>query len=551
MALFGKTKLSYEQALDLAVAKATELAIDSINRKNDIAPAPKKVPFTVALTTSVARLFGRMESSNRTTMAHNSGYNMQRMISAIETEPYVARVVDQLRMGVLQRGCDFVSPNPEYAQYIRKRFFEMEVVSKYTLRDHISALVAHTMLQGQGFITVIRNERASSGKEWTRFDGRIFKPIAALEIQDTTTMRINYDYQKNQLKSYYQLKGTNVGNDGRTLLQFGNGFFSFGSGKKRNNSAMVEWLPDDVVHMRWMPLAGKIWAMPPFLPVIDDILALREIEESVQLLIYQYGHPILHGTVEMLDPDAKEIAINRITASLSAVEGNGALVTGSEVEFNMIGSEGKAIQLEGYLQYFKSRVLSGLYTSGISMGEGNSANRNSAAIIDKRQQEVIRELQTLLIDAFQPILDALLMEAGATLHDIFQNRVSLWFPDPDISTKITNEQHTMLLYQSNCITETEMRKELGRQALSEEDRNDLYAALVTEAAAQNNFERTLELTKISAKEKAKSSSSSSSKTNSKGNKKTQKGQGAKKAAQQKVTPRNQHGKKNGPGSTQN
>ena len=107
MALFGKTKLSYEQALDLAVAKATELAIDSINRKNDIAPAPKKVPFTVALTTSVARLFGRMESSNRTTMAHNSGYNMQRMISAIETEPYVARVVDQLRMGVLQRGYDF------------------------------------------------------------------------------------------------------------------------------------------------------------------------------------------------------------------------------------------------------------------------------------------------------------------------------------------------------------------------------------------------------------------------------------------------------------
>ena len=39
------------------------------------------------------------------------------------------------------------------------------------------------MLQGQGFITVIRNERASSGKEWTRFDGRIFKPIAALEIK--------------------------------------------------------------------------------------------------------------------------------------------------------------------------------------------------------------------------------------------------------------------------------------------------------------------------------------------------------------------------------
>ena len=95
----------------------------------------------------------------------------------------------------------------------------------------------------------------------------------------------------------------------------------------------------------------------------------------------------------------------------------------------------------------------------------------------------------------------------------------------------------MLLYQSNCITETEMRKELGRQALSEEDRNDLYAALVTEAAAQNNFERTLELTKISAQEKAKSSGSSSSKTNSKGNKKTQKGQGAKKAAQQKVTPK--------------
>lgn len=546
--LFGKTKESYDISLNNAVTRATELAVESINRKLNI-QKPTKLPFTVTLSTTIKRLFGKSMASNRSKLSHNSGYDMQRMISALETEPYVARVVDQLRMGVMQRGCDFVSKNADYANYIRKRFFEMEKVSNFTLRDHISALVAHTMLQGQGFITLNRNENASSGREWVRFDGKVFKPIAAIEVQDTTSMRINYDYQKNKLLSYYQLKTSTIGDDGKSLINWGGGFSSFGTGRKRNNESVVEWTPEDVVHMRWMPLAGKVWAMPPFLPVIDDILALREIEESVQLLIYQYGHPILHGTVDVPDPDAKQLAINRITANLEAVEGNGALVTGNEVAFTMIGSEGKAIQLEGYLAYFKARVLSGLYTSGISMGDGNSANRNSAAIIDKRQQEVIRELQTLLIDAFQPIIDDLLMEAGVSLGDIFENRVSLWFPDPDISTKIANEQHYMLLYQSNCITETEMRKELGRQALTEKDRESLYSMAVTEAEQERSFERTVKMAKITAIENKKNNQNT--KTNSKGNSKTQKGQGAKKAAQQKVTPTNQYGKKSGPGSTQN
>ena len=64
-------------------------------------------------------------------------------------------------------------------------------------------------------------------------------------------------------------------------------FYSFSNDSSHlalvKNEIIQQWLSgcnDDVVHMRWMPLAGKIWAMPPFLPVIDDILALPyEIEE--------------------------------------------------------------------------------------------------------------------------------------------------------------------------------------------------------------------------------------------------------------------------------
>jgi hypothetical protein len=511
------------------------------------------------------KFLGKMLTSNRASWSENSGYDLARMVRAYETEMFLARVVDQYVISVLQRGFDFVGNNPETVNYITKRFFEMQIVSKISLTQIISAQVMQLLLFGNSFITKHRSLNSSSGKYWTRFDGADFTPIAAIEAQDAVSMRIRLDNKKSVPSLYYQLKRSEYGNDGRQIRM------GFGiRGPKRNNEYVIEWKPDDIVHIKFHPLPGKLWAMPPFQPVLNDILVLREIEESIELLVYQYGHIFLHGKVEMPDTDQKQQEIDHVKHLLEQMEGNGAIVTGSETTFSAIGAEGKAVRAEGYLAYFQQRVLAGLFTSGISMGQGSSANRNTSDFIDKQKQEVTKELQNIITEAMQEILDELLFEAGKDVDYVWKNRVHLYFPDPDIENKIKIEQHASLLYSSNCLTESEMREMIGKKALTEKDRNELYYRKVTLTEADERstidlnkeikfgkvtHQQNKEIARIGARVKASSSvankSSSSSAKNSKGNSKTNKGEGAKKSATQSTRPSNQYGTKSGPGSTKN
>jgi len=520
---------------------------------------------TMSVGTSIVvglkKFFGKMSTSNRSRWSENSGYDLARMVRAYETEMFIARVVDQYVISVLQRGYDFVGNNPETVNYIHKRFYEMELVGGMSLTDIVSASVLQVLLFGNTFITKVRSDAASSGRPWTRFDGKSFEPIAALEVQDAVSMRVRLDQKKNKPTSYYQLKRSDAGNDGRLITQQAGW-----KGPKRANEYVIEWSPEDVIHAKFHALPGKLWAMPPFQPVLNDILVLREIEESVELLVYQYGHIFLHGTVEMADPTQRETEIHNVRRLLEQMEGNGAVVTGSETKFEAIGAEGKAVRCEAYLQYFQQRVLAGLFTSGISMGQGSSANRNTSDFIDKIKQEVTKEIQNIISNAIQPVLDELLFEAGKNPDYVWKNRVYLYFPDPDIENKIKIEQHAMLLYTSNTITEPEMREMLGKKALTDQDRSEMYMNKVTLAQTQETMSMTLdkdvkygkvahqqnkELARISARAKATSSSGTKTKsnsTNSKGNSKTNRGQGSAKTAVQRTRPSNQHGTKSGPGS---
>lgn len=541
--------------VDALSRRMDTIVIAAINRKisQDLSPTERGVDRGYGSSSPVkaklAKLFGRYLSSNRAAFADNSGYNLQRMTNAYETETFIARVLDQYVTSVLQKGWGFVGNDPSAVNYIQRRLFEMEQVSGITFRTLLEQGVMQQLLYGNVFYTYIRNINASSGVSWTRFDGKQFEPIATLEIQDAVAMRIASDYHKNKPVKYYQNKQTSWGDDGRLIPASG----SKKTGRIKKNEAIFEWSPDDVVHIKFHPHAGKVWAMPPMQPVLEDVLALRELEECIQLLVFQYGHILLHGRVEIEDPEAKQQEINNITYQLQTMEGNGAIITGSETSFTAIGAEGKAIRAEAYLHYFQQRVLAGLFTSAVSMGQGDTANRTTADFIDKQKQEVTKDLQAILTDGLQNFFDQLLQEAGKSMDYVWKNRVSLSFPDPDTNSKIKIEQHAMLLYQSNCVTETEMRKMMGMKALEEIERAELYYNQVTIDQSKKQAEVTIATTKATAAAMPPTSPANGppgtkEPTNSKGNTKAA---GASKTAKTTTRPENQHGKKVGPGSIKN
>lgn len=529
-----------------------KLVVDSINRRvveNDKTGIKSYIDPSKAGTSIQAKLssfFGRMFSSNRKRFVANSGYNMQRMVNAYETETFIARVIDQYIVSVLQRGWDWVGSDPKAVTYIKKRIYEMEIVSGKTFRSVLSKSINQALLQGNIFVSKLRNIKASSGKRWTRFDGKTYNPIASFDIQDTVAMRIRYDHDKNKPINYYQSKTSTYGDDDTLVYSSGvsSGRMNFRKllGRPKKSNDTVTWSPDDMVHIKFHSMPGKVWAMPPFQPVLEDILALREIEESIQLLVYQYGHIFLHGTVDMLNAEEKQAEINDIIYKLERMAGNGAIVTGNETQFKAIGAEGKAIRAEGYLNYFQQRVLAGLYTSSIAMGQGETSNRNTADFVDKQKQEVTKDIQNVIINGLQSIFDEFLYESGVSIDYVHKNRVSLWFPDPDITNKIKIEQHAMLMYQSNCITEQEMREAIGKKPIEESERDSLYY-------------RNIGMDELQAETSAQIAIGASkpvvSGTNSNGNSKKKKSEGAAGSAGQTVRPANQHGRKAGPGSIKN
>lgn len=486
----------------------------------------------------LAKFLGRVFSSQRSYFGANSGYNMQRFANAHHTETFIARVVDQYIVSVLQKGYTFVGNDASAVNYIQKRLFEMEQVSGITFRSLIEKTVLQLLVFGNSFLSVVRNTKASSGSTWKRFDGKLFDPIAAIEAQDTIAMRVDYDYDKNRPVKYYQLKKSTYGDNGSQVAS------NSTKGRVTNDTEVSSWTPYDITHIKFHPAPGKLWAMPPFQPVLEDILALRELEECIQLLVFQYGHILLHGRVELDNPDEKQAEINNIVSQLQMMEGNGAIVTGAETTFAAIGAEGKAIRAEGYLQYFQQRVLAGLFTSSISMGQGSTSNRNTSDFIDKQKQEVTKDLQAIIADAFQLFFDQLLMEGGKSVDYVWKNRVSLAFPDPDTDSRVKIEQHIMLLYQSNCITEPEMRKMIGLKSLTDQERSELYYQNIT-------LDQTEKSAQITSKLQQANNSGAASNTNSKGNSKSDKTKATKKTATQTSRPTNQHGTKTGPGSIKN
>jgi hypothetical protein len=275
----------------------------------------------------------------------------------------------------------------------------------------------------------------------------------------------------------------------------------------------------DVCHARYHHMVGEKISMPPFWPALNDIDALRRIEENIELLVFQYGHPILHATI---GDDKGSIGsaeeINDVQKRIESMESNGFLVTNNRAVLEMIGANNSALRLESYLEHFFHRVLAGLWLSEVAIGVGNTSNRSTANVLDKLAQEKVVEIQHIISENMQMLLIELLQEAGASIDWILlpENIPSWEFHNIDLEGMIKKEQHVQVLWTSNMLTENEMRLELGREPMTDTEKKNTYVERVAIPLAQ-------------AKGELDPSGS----------------------GKQTVTPANQHGRKTSPSPSQN
>ena len=146
-------------------------------------------------------------------------------------------------------------------------------------------------------------------------------------------------------------------------------------------------------------------------------------------------------------------------------------------DIKAIGAEGRALRCEGYMEYFKNRVLAGLGASEVALGYSGSASRSAADTIERGMYNTVREFQKVISGALETeIFRELALEGGYEWNNA--DKVEFFFPEIDIDDKIKDENHIINLYAGNLITESEARGLMGRQPVSDEDRSELYFNLV-------------------------------------------------------------------------
>lgn len=385
-------------------------------------------------------------------------YDLSSIANAVDTDSFFRRAVEKYEELIWKGGYKFLGKNLNAVNYVRKRFEQIAQVSDFPTEELLRQISYQLIIYGNCFISKVRNPRASGGKPFKRMDGKVLPPVAAYFVEDSVSMKVA-TAENGDVVAYKQ--------------------FVYGK------SYIPIWHPYNIIHMYYSRKAGLNFGTPLVLPVMDDIRALRKIEQNVELLIFQHTVPLYHYKVGTPEKPAADLEIEAVQATVTKMPPNGAIVTPERHEIQVIGAEKNALNVVDYLEYFKNRVLAGLGMSSVGMGEGGGASKSSAIVLDAHMRnttETFQKVISMFVSEF--MIKELLQEGGYAVDTIDEeNKVYLMFPPIDKDAQWAKENHYAQMFTQHMITENEARIEFGRDPITKAERQNMYFELIAKPTA--------------------------------------------------------------------
>lgn len=358
----------------------------------------------------------------------------------IDTEALVSAIFRRKKHLILKEDPVLKSENSKNLDYINKRLLEIEYVSEVTFSDLLDSATQSLISYHNTFILKNRSFVSSSGNKVDKKDPiaslHILSPSRLTPIEDELGDLIGYNYKSKRSGKYLQI-------------------------------------PKDMVyHIHTDKKIDVSVGTPPLEAVKDDILSLRQIEESIERLIYKNASPLLHVQVGTDDLPAQilpngDSEIDYYNSLVYNMEDEGGLTTSHRVKINLLGSESQALRIKEYAEYFKGRVLAGLKASSLDIGEANSISTAGANYIsDVLKQDVISYQKILERFFTEKLFNDLLLEADWYKNSVRVERkdcVQLKLLDSNIDAKIKYESHLANLVRFGLMDREEFGRETGRK----------------------------------------------------------------------------------------
>jgi len=458
-------------------------------------------------------------------------YDMTGIANCIDTDSLFRRAVEKYVELIWKSEYKFVGRNINAVKYLRKRLEQIAMVTNTPTDELFRQISYQIVTYSNAYVSKVRDDSASGGSYRRTFTGQVLAPVAGYFVEDTVSMELAVKKNGDPIGYKQQIPGMQ---------------------KKKI------WRPWNMIHMYYSRKPGLRVGTPLVWPVLDDIRALRKMEQNVELLVFQHALPLYQYKIGTAERPGQDDEISAMQSEIQRMPPNGAIVTPERHEVVAIGAEKKALDVEKYLGYFKGRIIAGLGMSSVGMGDGGTANRGTAQVVDKHMHnttETFQKIIAMFINDF--IIKELLAEGGYTYDAIDDdNKVSLFFPPVDKEEQRSRENHLAQMYTQHTITETEMRQDGGRDPLKDEDREDMYfnrveAPLAIIQAVDEDYPED-EVTKTTTTNNGNTQTKTVTKSGGGGTggsmatKKTATSQGvngANASGANKEQPQNQHGKK--------
>ena len=430
---------------------------------------------------------------NRSLFSKKPEYDLTESYRIADTECFVSTTFNKKKSLILKEGYKLLSKNNEDVEYLNQRLNEIAYVTGFGLEDLLTELVTSILFNHNAFLYIARGENSSTGE---------FRPV---------------DGSKQPIAGFFPLAEAKM-----SLIQ--SEFDEvLGYKYRASNRAINQFDADEIIHITVDKKPTSHLGTPPLEAVKDDIISLRQIEESLERLIYKLTVPLLHATVGTkeqpagLDEDGRR-EIDVINEQLMYMDDAGGITTNHRVDIKMLGAESQALRLSEPLDYYKNRVLVGLVISDVDLGTGTTTTGGAASVVSESLQQNIEMYQRIIERAVtDQILTPLLLEKKGNEKKQYlleSEKVVFKFNNTNLDNKIKSESHLINEYNAKLITRDEYRTATGRDPLKEDEKDAIFTDLgVVKDTDKFAFEKKVQQDQVKLQKSAQGISTTNSSTN--------------------------------------
>lgn len=371
-------------------------------------------------------------------------FDFDRIIQAIDTDSYAKQAFSKYKELFWKEGWTVVSENSEARGYILQRIDFMEAAMKRPFQDFLTDVADQLVKFGNVFIVKARGDL----QEY--FPGRLNtaenqKPLIGYYI--IPTERVEIMRNKNNKVLWYRQR-TDMTGLGSTDMS-------------------PKWRADDVIHISTDKKPGRVFGTPFIVSAIDDLIALRQIEEDIQNLVHRELFPLYKFKVGTNDQPATDEELDKAANEIEGLRSEGALVMSNRHDVEVLGADGNVLDASKYLEHFKERVAIGLGVYPHHLGMTSNASQAMTDRLDISLYDKIKEYQRKFEDAMRLfIFNELLLEGG---FDPYTNpeavdasdRCFFKFNEIDSDTEVKKGAYVIQKVLAGIQTVPEGRLELG------------------------------------------------------------------------------------------